>query len=131
MSFIKRIFNKIKVTLFPVNDVINHSIKVVESTKDEDWTTGRVEDNGGMCFLGHIAYSLGHKPLSTYLISDIPEVEKINKIIQDHVWKKHGIFITSSYVINDRDDINGYNEKHPKYRILHVLKEIKNEKLAS
>lgn len=118
----------IKLGFIEQQNVVDYALNVVEATKPEQWTIGKIANcNGEYCFLGHIAKSYGKniRHMSTSEVLQIPEVVKIDKQITKYCQEKHDIYLFHSHSINDGDNINGYNEKHPRERMLHVLRDMK------
>ncbi len=101
-------------------------LRIVENTPDTKWTTGKVKEKltGNCCVLGHIAEAEGIIPRdTTQVIAVCKLAAEINKSTTKFMKEKHSIYI-EIYYINDRDGYNGYNEKHPKERITHLLKDM-------
>jgi len=117
-----------KLGIIKQENVVDHALKVVEATKPEEWTIYQISnEHGQCCFLGHIAKSYGKnvENMGTSNVLLIPEVEKIDEKIVKYCEKKHNEHIAHSHNINDTLAVNGYNEEHPRDRMLHVLRDMK------
>lgn len=106
---------------------VEDAIIIVKAAPKDKWTTGVIHNQGQSCFLGHLKRAKKVKgTLSTGSLLQIsPEIEEIDLKITHFVNKKHNLAICHSFTINDSDEVNGYNEEHPKDRMLHVLNDMK------
>ncbi len=104
-------------------------LKIVENIPEYRWAVGRVKQKftGECCVLGHIAEAEGIIPLDTdQVLEDCKLAREINDKVIRFMKLKHDRF-AQIYHINDRDQYNGYVEKHPKERITHLLNDMIKE----
>ena len=116
----------IKLGLWKSPITVSEAIEIVKNAPEDTWCVLNLNHKGKCCFLGHLAKARNidlNQPLQR--IQKNPTILHIeNKIVQ-FVKEKHNENISSAYVINDNRYINGYNENHPKLRMLHVLNDMK------
>lgn len=106
---------------------VSEAIKIVEAAPEYSWGVGSIDFDGKCCFLGHLAKARGinTEDLGTNKILSNPDIQAIDTKIVDFVYKTHSQDIVRCYTINDTTTVNGYNEDHPKARMLHVLRDMK------
>ncbi len=114
-------FNLFNTTLTP-----KKAIEMLTPIPKEEFTTGVFSRPSvkQCCAMGHLRRLLSKNPDNYSAANDFnKKVNKLDDKVQEYTKKKHG-YAYGIPSINDRDDINGYNEDNPKDRIMHVLKEM-------
>lgn len=92
--------------------------RLLKDIPADKWAIGNLHINGGKsCFLGHYQRLTGLSGDESAYQSDIAlEAGRFLMNVHKISRKPHNV--------NDFDNINGYNEDHPKKRVMHLLKDM-------
>ena len=102
----------------PVDVPLQEIIDLLESKPKETWTTGAYNIRGQFCALGHINQHYGGSAYNSHVESTLRT--KAYRFIKE----KYNV-CADIVSVNDTQDVNNYTEEHPKDRVLHLLKDMK------
>jgi len=115
------------ITLIREEPTAHRLIELLKPIPEEQWCVRRFTTlSGQCCFLGHIGVKVDKIPMDAPSRSFFNSVivEKVRDLTKTFLDKHHKIDADGASV-NNGTHINGYDEEHPKARILHMLEDMK------
>lgn len=93
-------------------------IDLLEFVPEEKWITGSYETIYGSCAMGHINKHYGNVAWTS------PIEYGVRSRVMNFIGSKYNIR-ADIVNVNDTTEVNSYNEEHPKHRVLHLLRDMK------